>query len=339
MNLFVELRRRNVLRAAVLYASAVWALAQGIAQLGPFFGAPDWTVRWFVLACVVGFPFWIAFAWFYEFTPHGIKRDSEVTDDAPIRHSTARKLDVAIIGILIVAVVLLASGYFIRRNAPAGAATQSAPAKSIAVLPFVNMSGDAKNEYFSDGITVEILNALAQIPTLKVAGRTSAFAFKGKEADTRKIGETLGVATVLEGSVQESGDEVRITVQLVDARSGYQMWSENYDRRLTNIFAIEDEISNAVASKLRLQVVGRGGQELVRRATVDPETHALYLHAIADIARRGPALKDAALLLQQAIARDPGYVDALAALSQVQELLPWYQLADWPGSLVSAEQS
>jgi tetratricopeptide (TPR) repeat protein len=149
----------------------------------------------------------------------------------------------------------------------------------------------------------------------------------------------LDVATVLEGSVQRSGDEVRITAQLIDTRTGYHLWSEKYDRKLTSIFAVEDEISKAIADKLRVQLVGGGGQALVRRGTADPDAHALYLSAIAGIARRGPALKDAALLLQEATARDPNYASAWAALSQVQELLPWYELADWPDSLAVAEQS
>jgi TolB-like protein/tetratricopeptide (TPR) repeat protein len=339
VNLFAELRRRNVLRAAVLYAGAVWAFGQGLSQFSPALGLPDYTTRWFLIAAVVGFPFWIAFAWFYEWTPQGFRRESEIAGDAPSRHTAARKLDLAIIGVLALAVVLLASGYFIRRGAPAGPAMQATPAKSIAVLPFVNMSGDPKNDYFSDGITEEILNALAQVPHLKVAARTSAFAFKGKEEDLRKVGEVLDVATVLEGSVQRSGDQVRITAQLIDTRTGYHLWSEKFDRKLTSIFVVEDEISKAIADKLRVQLVGGGGQPLIRHATEDPVAHALYLQGIAAIARRGAALKDAAALLRQATARDPGYANAWAGLSQAQELLPWYQLADWPDSLTAAEQS
>ncbi len=345
ISLFAELKRRNVLRAAVLYAGAVWALAQGIAQLTPVIEAPEWIARWFLVAAAVGFPFWIALAWFYELTPQGLKRESEIASDDSIAHSTGRKLDKWIIAVLALAVVLLITNQFVLdRNA--GGRVQSAdtgpanmPAKSIAVLPFVNMSGDPKNEYFSDGITEEILNALAQVPKLKVAARTSAFAFKGKEEDLRKVGEVLDVATVLEGSVQKSGDEVRITAQLIDTRTGYHLWSEKYDRKLNSIFTVEDEISKAIADKLRVQLVGGGGQPLVRRGTVDPDAHALYLSSIAGIARRGPALKDAALLLQEATARDPNYASAWAALSQVQELLPWYELADWPDSLALAERS
>jgi TolB-like protein/tetratricopeptide (TPR) repeat protein len=274
-----------------------------------------------------------------------LKRESEIAPDDSIAHSTGRKLDKWIIAVLALAVVLLITNQFVLDRG-AGGRAQSAdtgpanvPAKSIAVLPFVNMSGDPKNDYFSDGITEEILNALAQVPKLKVAARTSAFAFKGKEEDLRKVGEVLDVATVLEGSVQRSGDEVRITAQLIDTRTGYHLWSEKYDRKLTSIFAVEDEISKAIADKLRVQLIGGGGQSLIRSATADPQAHALYLRAITDIARRGPALKDALLLLQQATARDPGYANAWAGLSQVYELLPWYQLGDWPDSLAAAERS
>jgi TolB-like protein len=204
------------------------------------------------------------------------------------------------------------------------------------VLPFVNMSRDAKYDYLSDGITEEILNALAQIPDLKVAARTSAFAFKGKAEDLRKVGETLGVAKVLEGSVQSDGDELRITAQLIDTRTGFHVWSQKYDRKLTNVFAIEDEISRAIADKLRAQW---GGQPLVRSGTQDAQAHALYLKGIAAIAARGVALKQAAALLEQATARDPGYAAAWAQLSQVHELFPWYELGPWDASLDAAERT
>ena len=340
MSFIAELRRRNVLRAAVLYIGAVWALAQGIAQLGPPLGAPDWIVRWFVIAACIGFPFWLAFAWFYEWTPQGLKRESEIVADASITRSTGRRLDQWIIAVLAIAVVLLLANTFVwqRGASQVDGMPSTIPGKSIAVLPFVNMSGDAMNDYFSDGITEEILDALAQIPNLKVAARTSTFAFKGKEEDLRKVGEALDVATVLEGSVQKSGDEVRITAQLIDTRSGYHIWSEKYDRKLTSIFAVEDEISRAIADKLRVQLVGASGQPLIRNTTEDPEAHALYLRGIADIARRGAALKDAALLLQQATVRDPGYAGAWAGLAQAYELLPWYELGDWHDSLIDAER-
>ena len=347
-SILAELKRRNVLRAGVLYAGAVWALAQGIAQLAPVVGAPEWITRWFLVAAAVGFPFWIAFAWFYELTPQGLKRESEIAPDDSIARSTGRKLDKWIIAVLALAVVLLITNQFVLDRSASGHAQSrdteaiaadlaKVPAKSIAVLPFVNMSGDPKNDYFSDGITEEILNALAQVPKLKVAARTSAFAFKGKEEDLRKVGEVLDVATVLEGSVQRSGDEVRITAQLIDTRTGYHLWSEKYDRKLTSIFAVEDEISKAITDRLKLQ--WNGNRPLVRNGTRDMQAHALYLQAIAAIAARGAALKRAAALLEQATARDPGYVAAWAQLSQAQELLPWYELAPWQDSLDQAERA
>ncbi|HEX5960892.1 MAG TPA: tetratricopeptide repeat protein [Rhodanobacteraceae bacterium] len=334
MNLFAELRRRNVLRAAVLYAGAVWALAQGIAQLTPVVGAPEWIARGFLVAAAIGFPFWIAFAWLYEWTPQGFRREADVAADAPSRHTAARKLDFAIIGVLAVAVVLLASGYFIRRHAPVDSAAQATPAKSIAVLPFVNMSGDAKNDYFSDGITEEILNALAQIPDLKVAGRTSSFAFKGKQEDLRKIGEVLDVATVLEGSVQQSGDEVRITAQLIDTRSGYHLWSEKYDRQLTSIFAVEDEISNAIADKLLVQM-GVPGRPLVVQLQVDPRAHDFYLRGLTWLAAR--SLENASAAFRQAVRIDSDYASAWGALAVTDALKPAYSLEAHATALPRAE--
>jgi TolB-like protein/Tfp pilus assembly protein PilF len=211
-------------------------------------------------------------------------------------------------------------------NSP-GSQASPLPAKSIAVLPFVNMSGDPQNEYFSDGITEEILDALAQLPNLKVAARTSAFAFKGKAEDLRKVGEVLDVATVLEGSVQRAGDEVRITAQLIDTRTGYHLWSEKYDRKLTNIFAVEDEISKAIADKLKVQLAGGGGSTLVAQKVIDPRAHDFYLRGLPLVAARGPALREAVADFQQAVATDPDYAQAWAALAEAQMLLPHYFLA------------
>ena len=207
-------------------------------------------------------------------------------------------------------------------SATATAQTVAIPAKSVAVLPFVNMSGDAKNDYFSDGITEEILDALAQLPNLKVAARTSAFAFKGKAEDLRKVGEVLDVATVLEGSVQKSGDEVRITAQLIDTRSGYHLWSEKYDRKLTSIFAVEDEISKAIADKLQVQLAGGNGQSLVAQKAVDPRAHDFYLRGLTLLGAR--SVSEAVGAFREAVAIDPDYAQAWAALAEAQALLPAY---------------
>ncbi len=334
---FSELKRRNVWRACAFYAAAVWALAQGLAQLLPLFGDYNWIARWFVIACIIGFPFWIAFAWFYEFTPNGLKRESEITEGDSIAHHTGRKLNFWIFGIMAVAIVLLVTNTFVRHrdatstaevadNKALAATLAKVPDKSVAVLPFVNMGGNPNNDYFSDGITEEILNALAQIPGLKVAARTSAFQFNSKDADLRKVGRILGVATLLEGSVQRDGNQVRITVRLVDTRSGYQMWSENYDRKLTHIFAIEDEISNAIAGKLRVQLTGGGGQSLVAQLPIDPQAHDFYLRGLTLLAVRGAGLRDAAAAFHGAVQIAPNYALAWGALAVTEALYPDYEL-------------
>ncbi|HTD29637.1 MAG TPA: tetratricopeptide repeat protein, partial [Xanthomonadaceae bacterium] len=313
-----ELKRRNVLRAGALYIGAAWALSQGVAQLLPVFDIPNWVVRWFVIAAVIGFPFAMLFSWFYEWTPQGIVRESEVAPDESVTRETGRKLDRWIIAVLSIAVVLLLADVFVpHRDAGSNAAGGSTD-KSIAVLPFVNMSGDPKNDYFSDGITEEILNALAQVPGLKVAARTSAFAFKGKDQDLRKVGQALDVATVLEGSVQRQGDDVRITAQLIDAHNGYHLWSQTYDRKLTSIFAVEDEISGAIAGKLQAQLAG-GSRPIA--GTHDPRAHELYLRGLTLLAARGAGLRDAADAFRQAIAIDPNYAQAWAALAQAEVLV------------------
>src|SRR5262245_41054044 len=215
-NLFAELKRRNVIRAVILYLGAVWALAQGISQLGPSVGAPEWATRWFLVAAGIGFPFWIAFSWFYEFTPEGLKLESEIDPAESIKHHAGRKLDFAIIGVLAVAVVLLLTDRFVLRHG----ANETISETSIAVLPFVNMSEDKANEYFSDGISEELLNLLSKVPQLQVAARTSSFSFKGKGVEIPEIARQLHVANVLEGSVRRSGDQLRITAQLIRAAEG-----------------------------------------------------------------------------------------------------------------------
>jgi len=262
--LLVELKRRNVIRMAGLYLVGAWLIVQVAGTLLPVFEAPTWVMKTLVGVLVLGFVAELVFAWVFELTPDGIKRDAEVKPEESIAPQTARRMDRTIIVALAVALVYFGFDKFVlapRRTAmgpesisgarAAPQANTAAPEKhadpispkSVAVLPFVNMSGDPKNEFFSDGITEEILNALAQIADLKVAARTSAFAFKGKDPDLREVGAILGVATVLEGSVQRAGDQVRITAQLIDTRSGFHLWSEKYDREMTNLFAVEDEIS------------------------------------------------------------------------------------------------
>ncbi|MEO5565202.1 MAG: tetratricopeptide repeat protein [Luteimonas sp.] len=335
--LLAELARRNVIRVAGLYMVGAWLVTQVAGTVLPMFGAPGWVARSVVILLAIGFVPAMGVAWVFELTPEGLKRDADVAPEASIAPQTARRLGRLIIAVLAIALAYFGLDRFVLTPRHEAARTAQVPrvravrattgippvpAKSIAVLPFVNMSGDPANEYFSDGITEEILNALAQVPGLKVAARTSAFAFKGKAEDLRKVGQVLGVATVLEGSVQRVGDDVRITAQLIDTRSGYHQWSETYDRKLTNIFAVEDEISRAIADKLQVQLADAGGQALFARQSIDPRAHDFYLRGLTLLAAR--SVDEAVAAFQQSVAIEPGYAQAWAMLAEAQALLPTY---------------
>ena len=318
MSLFAELKRRNVLRAAALYAGAVWAFGQGLSQFSPALGLPDWATRWFLIAAAIGFPFWLGFAWFYEFTPTGLKRESEIERADSIAQHTGRKLDFWIIGVLAVAVVLLLTNQFIlQRGVNELAVVPTAPAivvppNSIAVLPFTNMSNDKQQDYFADGIAEDLLNLLTEVQTLRVAARTSSFAFKGKDLGIAEIAAKLHVANVLEGSVRTAGDEVRITAQLVRASDGYQIWSHSYDRKLDDIFAIQDGIAADVVKQLKVKLLGAAPKA---RAT-DSRAYALYLQA-RQLGYRftAEAFRSSDALYRQALAIDPRYVRAWDGLA------------------------
>jgi len=305
--LFAELRRRNVFRAAVLYIGVVWALSQGVASLLPVFDAPTWAVRWFIVAAIVSFPFWIAFAWFYEFTPEGIKRESEIEPHESIAHLTGRKLDFAIIGVLAVAVVLLVTDRFVLHHGVNEEAATPIAEHSIAVLPFVDMSSGKDQEYFSDGISEELLNLLAKIPQLQVTARTSSFSFKGKDIAIPQIARTLHVAHVLEGSVRKAGNSVRITAQLIRAGTDKHLWSQTYDRKLDDIFAIQDEIAADVVKQLKITLLGAAP----KARTTDPGAYALYLQAV-QLGRQftAEALQQSDALLRKVLAIDPRYAPA-----------------------------
>ncbi len=325
-----ELKHRNVLRAAVLYAGAIWALAQGISQLTPAVGLPDVATRWFLIAAVIGFPLWLAFAWFYEFTPQGIKRESDVAPNASITHSTARKLDFAIIGVLIVAVVLLGSGYFIRRHAPTAVASKTAafnpPADTLVVLPFKNLSGDSKQQYFSDGITEELTDALGQNPALRVIAWDTASKYRNSSETAGAIGKALNVAHILHGSIAREGDQVRITPELVDARTGYQVWSQHYDDSFANIFKVQDQVSQSIASALKVKLAQA---DLPAGGTRNPQAHELVLKGRALVEKLNAASFEAARQdFEQALILDPDYADAHALLSRV--LLQLTERSDLP---------
>jgi TolB-like protein/Tfp pilus assembly protein PilF len=331
VSFLTELQRRNVLRAGVLYAGAVWALAQGLAQLLPLFGDYEWIARWFVIAGAVGFPFWIAFAWFYEFTPQGLKRESEIAPNDSIAHSTGRKLDKWIIAVLIVAVVLLLTNTFVWRRGAGlsgntGAGAPGIPLKSIAVLPLLNESGDASQDYFSDGLSEELISALGQVRELKVIGRNSSFRFRGtQQDDTAGIGAKLGVATLLEGTVRKQGNEVRIVASLVKASDGSQLWSQTYERQLKDVFAVQSDIATSVANALKANVFGAAVEATDKPPSGNLAAYDAMLRGryYADRRTRADYVK-AVGYYQQAIKLDPNYALAYARLAIAQQ---WFN--DW----------
>jgi TolB-like protein/Tfp pilus assembly protein PilF len=325
-NFFTELKRRNVIRAAILYVGAVWAIAQGISQLGPSFGAPEWATRWFVVAAAIGFPFWIAFAWFYEFTPEGLKRESEIDRSESITHRTGRKLDFAIIGVLAVAVVLLLTDRFVLRHGVNQTTGVPIAEKSIAVLPFENMSEEKQNEHFADGVQDQILTDLAQIADLKVISRTSVMQYKtGIARNLRKIGEELGVAHVLEGSVQRAANKIRVSAQLIDARNDAHLWAQTYDRELADVFAIQSEIAKAIADQLQAKLSPNEKKAIEQPPTTNLAAFDLYSRAkslliTASFSAIGdPDRRKAIELLDEAVKRDPSFFDAYCQLAWAHE--------------------
>jgi len=273
LSLFQELKRRNVFKVGIAYVVVSWLAAQVLQLVIESFGAPDWVMKTVLVLMGMGLLFALFFAWAFELTPEGLKRESEVDRTQSITPQTGRKLNYTIYFVMLLAIAYFAYDNFMLRRTPAVvpelAATQtvaeeadtevqSEPDKSVAVLPFVDMSPEKDQEYFTDGLTENLLNALAQLGDLKVAGRTSSFAFKNKNEDLRSIGEQLGVAHLLEGSVQKSGERIRITAQLISVGDGYHLWSETYDRTLEDIFAVQDEIAGEVARSMQVTLLGEG---------------------------------------------------------------------------------
>ena len=321
MSFFTELKRRNVFRVALLYLVASWLIIQ-VADTGvSLLGLPEWTGRLVFLLLLIGLPLVVVFSWAYEITPEGLKREKEVERDVSITHETARKLNTAVIVLLLLAVGGMIADRLIpeqAQDAPsvADASEGTGPTEqSIAVLPFVNMSADPENEYFSDGLSEELLNLLAKIPELQVAARTSAFSFKDSDAGISEIADTLNVAHVLEGSVRKSGDRIRITAQLIKGSDGYHLWSRTWDRTLIDVFAIQDEIAAAVVHALKVTLLG----ELPHASVTDTRAYELFQQSkvFADI-RTDESFERAALLLNEALEIDPEYAEAWVELSVVR---------------------
>lgn len=338
MSFIAELKRRNVIRMAGLYLVGAWLMVQVLDSLLPMFGAPDWIARTLVMLMAVGFVPALVFAWIFELTPEGLKRDDSVPASESIAPQTARRLDRMIIVVLALALAYFAIDRFVfapRRDAELVAQTKagvtvlpgvkttadsiaSIPVKSIAVLPFNDLSPGGDQGYFSDGMAEELLNALAKVKDLKVAGRTSSFSFKGKNEDLRSIGKALGVATVLEGSVRKQGDKVRITAQLIQASDGFHLWSETYDGDLADVFELQERIARSITDALKVVLVGDQEQRLVPVATQSPEAYALFLKATDIFNRRdGAHIPDAIAQLEEAIRLDPVYARAYSKLAAV----------------------
>ena len=302
MRLLSELRRRNVLRMLVLYVVAAWLIVQVAGALIDLARLPAWIGTTTLWLLAIGFPIALIFSWFYEITPEGISLEKDIDPEASITHVTGRRLDFIVISLLCAAVILFAYDKWW---------LEPPPEKSIAVLPFVNMSDDAANEYFSDGISEELLNLLAKIPEIAVISRSSAFSFKGQDISIPRIAEELNVAHVLEGSVRKSGNRVRITAQLIEARSDTHLWSETYDRTLDDIFAIQDDIAATVVDQLKISLLG----ELPMQQETDPEAYAFYLQAShLNETSSAESLQDAVALFERVLAIDPEYVPALLGM-------------------------
>jgi TolB-like protein/Flp pilus assembly protein TadD len=319
-NFFAELKRRNVFKVAVAYVVAGWALAQGIAQVFPVFDVPNWAIRLIVILIIIGFPVAIVLAWAFEITPEGIKRTEEVNRTGP--HSLGR----AWIYIVIVGAFLSIGLFFLGRYTAGNAAPRhseaatATPRKSIAVLPLLNESGDPGDEYFSDGLSEELIAALGQIKDLKVIGRSSSFRFKDRKEDPKTIGEKLGVTTLLDGTVRKQGDRVRIVAELVNAADGIQLWTQTFDRQLKDIFTVQQEIARAVAESLKVTLLGIDSRSAQASATDNAEAHNAYLQGHFYLVRRNAEdFRKAIDYYDQAIQLDPNY--ALAHAERAEALV------------------
>ena len=316
MSLFTELQRRNVLRVAAAYLVVGWLLTEVLTTILPTLGAPGWVPNAVILSFAFGFIPAVVLSWIYELTPDGIRKDSDVDRDSPGRVAVGKLDYLTIVGVVL-AIIFIAVFSASQSPEDNDIVASTASDESVAVLPFVNMSNDKDNEYFSDGLTETLLHMLAQIPDLKVAARTSSFAFKGKNMDIREIAEALQVAHILEGSVQQAGNRIRITAQLIRASDGYHVWSESFDRDSDDIFGIQDEIALKVGSALSASLLGTGnGTAVAGVGTDNPDAYDLYLQALKQRETFSyGGLAAAEQLLKGALTIDPNFLDAKTELA------------------------
>src|SRR5438128_6045262 len=350
---FGELKRRNVYKVGVAYGVVAWLLMQVASQIFPFFEIPNWTVRLVVLLLIIGFPIALIIAWAFEVTPEGIKR-TEAADAAGQRSRGGAWIYIVLIGAAVSVGLFFVGRYTAGRATPQPAsaelrrgeqsgATAAIPQKSIAVLPLLNESGDPKDEYFSDGLSEELIAALAQISGLKVIGRSSSFRFKDRKEEPKTIGEKLGVTTLLEGTVRKQGDRVRIVAELVNVADGIELWTRTFDRELKDNFGVQEEIARAVADSLKVTLLGSNERSAQRAAPNSVEAHNAYLQGHFHFQRRNlEDYRKAVGYFDQAIRLDPDYALAYAERSEALTLLgdlSGQAKTEWPKARSDAERA
>ncbi len=334
MNIFTELKRRNVIRMAGLYLVGAWLLVQVAGTILPMFGAPDWLPRTIVLLLAIGFIPALIFSWVFELTPQGLKRDEDVPPEQSIAPQTARRMDRMIIVVLLLALGYLAFDKFVlgRQSEPTASVSHTINKKSIAVLPFENLSRDPDNAYFVDGIQDEILTRLAKISALKVISRTSTMRYASRPDNLREIARQLGVANILEGSVQRASGTMRVNVQLIEAESDSHLWAESYDRDIKNIFSVESEVAQSVADALKATLLPAESARVADVPTKNPAAYDLFLkgqylfNQLQTSASKDPVAdgKAATDFYRRAVTADPNFALAYARLSYLESYLHWY---------------
>jgi TolB-like protein len=323
MSVYGELKRRNVFRVGIAYAITAWLLLQIIDVVAPMLDIPDWVPKSILLLLGVGFPIALLFAWAFELTPEGLKFERDVDRSQSVTHSTGRKLNFITIAILSIALVLFALDKFVW-NAPSVAEDTR---RSIAVLPFANMSADPDQLFFSDGISEEILNSLVRIPDISVASRTSSFNYRGADLNMPRIADELGVFFILEGSVRKANNELRITAQLIDAAADRHLWSETYDRELKDIFEIQSEIANRIVQSIQSELGIQVRTEIAPKTlTENMSAYELYLKGYATFTQRAVPqnVQDSIAYLEQAVELDPNFAVAWQYLAAAYAVVPYY---------------
>ncbi len=325
-NFFAELKRRNVYKVAVAYAVVAWLLIQAASIFLPAFDAPAWVMKIFIIVIIFGFPVALIFSWAFEITPEGIKLESEIEPSKSIKRRTGRKIVALTIALAVVAAGLFVYQLVRPKSDTSGSPTAATIAnKSIAVLPFDNLSRDPDNAYFCEGVQDEILTRLAKVADLKVISRTSTQHFKSTPDNLPQIAKQLGVAHIVEGSVQKSNDQVRVNVQLINAQNDAHLWADTYDRKLTDIFAVESDIAKTIAETLQAKLTGSEKSSIAKTPTVNPEAYELYLRGKFFAEKRtGADLLKSIEYYDQAIAKDPGYPLAYVGLADSHLLLSAY---------------